>query len=518
MRVEEYAGRSAVELARLVAAGEVSAAELTALALEAAARVDPGLNAVVEIYDDAAERAAAVDAAVARTAGDGSGAPPPLAGVPFFRKDIGASEAGKRTELGSRLAEGLVTHRDSHLTTAFKDAGLVIIGRSATSEMGAYGTVESAARGTTVNPWHPERTSGGSSGGSAALVAAGVVPIAHANDGAGSIRIPASCCGLVGLKPSRGRVSAGPGAGEPNHGGSVQLVVSRTVADTAAALDAVAGPRPGDPFTIPAPPEPFAATVAAPFAMALPSPAAPTLGGAAPGERPVRIGATIDAWGPGPVDAQVAAAVIRTAEVLELVGHSVEWEQFPFDYEVFEPAFVDLWAVGVAGGIAAVGERMHRPLTEEFLEPVTLAWIEVCDRLRAVDVSHALDTVNRMARRVGTWFQRYDVLLVPTLAQLPTRFGEIDGNHPGMAAIDNARALLAVNPYCPLFNLTGQPALTLPLGQSVEGLPIGVQLVGRHAEESLLLALGAQLEQALPWADRRAPVHAAAGGPSPTGG
>lgn len=491
MRIEEYAAHDAAALAELVRTGQVRAGELTALAIEAAARVDGELNAIVELYDDALERATALDYPRDAARDPGSTAST-LAGVPFFRKDIGASEAGKLTELGSRLAQGLRTHRDSYLTAAFKDAGLVIIGRSATSEMGCYGTVETAVRGTTNNPWKAGHTSGGSSGGSAALVAAGVVPIAHANDGAGSIRIPASCCGLVGLKPSRGRVSAGPGGGEPNFGGSVQLVVTRTVADSALALDAVSGPRPGDPFVIPTPAESFHAAAA---------------GAASAAGQPLRIGVTSAPWGPGVVDDEVAAAVWRTAAALEGLGHHVEQAEFPFDFERFEQPFIDLWAVGTAGPIIDIGVRMGRPLTEEFLEPVTLAWVEHYRTLSAGDVTHALDEVNRMARGSGAFFARYDVLLCPTLARPPAPFGVLDGRRTDLDAAGNARVLLEFNPYCPLFNLTGQPAISLPLATSSDGLPIGVQLVARHAEEATLLRAAAQLEAALPWADRRPPIH-----------
>ncbi len=485
MQVQEYVEHDAVGLAALVRAGEITPVELVDAAWQAADRVDPALRAIVERYPDGREVAAAVP---------GAGSDAPLAGVPMVRKDIGAPEAGRRTELGSRLAEGLVTHRDSYLTTGFKDAGLVIVGRSTTSELGCYGTVESAARGRTHNPWSAEHTSGGSSGGSAALVAAGVVPVGHANDGAGSIRIPASCCGLVGLKPSRGRVSAGPGAGEPNFGGSVQLVVTRTVRDTAAVLDAVGGPRSGDPFAIAQPAMPYAAVVAA---------------AGAGSTAPLRIAWTDAPWGPTSVDPEVALAVQATAAALDQLGHGVAEAVFPFDFERFERAFVDLWAIGVAGPLHGIAERMGRPLTDEFLEPVTLAWLAHCGRLSATDISHALDDVNRLTRRTGAFFERFDVLVTPTLARPPVPFGVVDGNRTDLDARGNARVLLEWNPYCPLFNLTGQPAITLPLGWSADGLPLGVQLVARHGEEASLLTLAAQLEQACPWRDRRPPVHAA---------
>lgn len=484
MRLEEYAGYDAVGLARLVRNGEVTARELTELAIAGASALDPHLNALVELYDDARERARAADATPRG----------PLGGVPMVRKDIGAPEAAKLTELGSRLAEGLVTQRDSHLTTAFKQAGLVIIGRSATSEFGCYGTVESAVRGTTNNPWMSGRTSGGSSGGSAALVAAGVVPIGHANDGAGSVRIPASCCGLVGLKVSRGRVSAGPGAGEPNFGGSVQLALTRTVADTATVLDAVAHPAPGDPFIIPGPARPYAAIASA----------------AASGVVvPLRIGLSMQPWGPGSVDPEVTAAVLATGRALEALGHHVQQSTFPFDFEQFERPFIDLWALGTAGPIVDIAARMQRRLSDEFLEPVTLAWLEHYHRLTPGDITHALDQVNRMARRSGSFFEHHDLLVTPTLAQPPIPFGIINGTRSDLDAAGNARALLDFNPYCPLFNLTGQPALSLPLAESFDGLPIGVQLVARHADEAALLTVGAQLEQAMPWAGRRPARHVA---------
>jgi amidase len=486
MRLEEYTALDGVGLAALVASRQVKPSELMELALSAAAATDEDLHALVEVYDDAMDRAKALDA-------DPVGS---LGGVPMVRKDIGAAEAGKLTELGSRLTSGLRTHRDSYLTTGFKDAGLVIMGRSATSEMGCYATIESMAHGVTNNPWKQGVTSGASSGGSAALVAAGVVPIGHANDGAGSIRIPASCCGLVGLKPSRGRVSAGPSAAEPNFGGSVQLVVTRTMADTAAVLDAVSGPRPGDPFVIPGPTGTFTeATMAT----------APRSGSQ------LRIGFTTASWGPASVDPQVASATRRAAAVLSGLGHDVEEVEFPLDWERFEPAFIDLWAVGAAGPILDLAARMGRPANGEFLEPVTLSWLEHCLRLSAIDVTHALDAVNRLARGAGRFFDRFDVLITPTLAQLPAPFGVLGGTRTDLDAVGNARVLLEFNPYCPLFNLTGHPALSLPLAESVEGLPIGVQLVGRNAAEDTLLFLGAQLERAVPWSQRRPPVHAATG-------
>ncbi|MCP3988734.1 MAG: amidase, partial [Actinomycetia bacterium] len=339
MNLGEYANRDATELARLVREGEVRPAELAGLAIEACEKVNGALNGVIEIYDDAADQPDVPP-----------GSDQLLAGVPYLRKDIGATEQGRLVEMGSRLCEGMVAPRDSFYTVRAKAAGLRYLGRSTTSELGLHGTAETLACGATSNPWDTARVAGGSSGGAAAMVAAGVVPMAHASDGAGSIRIPAACCGLVGLKPSRGRVTGGPAMGHPRL--TTELVVSRTVRDTAAALDALAGSEPGEPFDIAEPDVAWISSMQTD-----------------PGRLRIAVSALVPDG--SPVDPQVADNVWATARMLEGLGHEIVEAAPDYGYERLRETFGDLFAVIATAAVPIIAKRFGRPIDESTLEPVT---------------------------------------------------------------------------------------------------------------------------------------------------
>lgn len=486
--LDEYARLDAVGLAHAVARGDVTAAETAGLARAAAAGVNGVLNAVVETYGG-------------EPVGSGPGTGP-LAGVPLLYKDAGAAEAGRLQEFGSRLAEGRVASVTSELARRFRAAGLTPVGRSASPEFSLSLGTESRLRGPTRNPWDPDRSAGGSSGGAAAAVAAGVVPVAHATDAAGSIRIPASLCGLVGLKPSRGRIGHGPEAGEPLMGMDSEFVLTRSVRDAAALLAALSGAAPGDPVVAP----PFGpaerdtlATLAA--------------GREAPPER-LRVAWTVDAWGGYAVDRAVAEATRSLAEDLAAMGHDLEVASPAFDYDAFVRAAGVGWALGFDVLVDEIAAERGRPVDASTLEPVTLRLVEEARGLRGADVARAESELNTVRRGVAAFFGRFDVLLTPTLLRPAEPLGAYrqDAPHPDFAAFfrhcDRSGAFL------PLSNATGQPALSAPLAWSPEGLPIGMQLVGRYGEETRLLALAAELERARPWRDRRPGVHAAA----PTGG
>lgn len=485
----EYARLDGVALGELVRDGAVTPAEVAASALEAARRIDPRLGAVVELFEDAAPAAGALPASA-----PARGRSSPLYGVPFLLKDIGATAAGRKQECGSRLLAGRVADHDAYLTARLKRAGLVAVGRSAAPEFALSLSTESVLYGTTRNPWNPSRIAGGSSGGAAAAVAAGIVPVAHATDAAGSIRIPASACGLVGLKPSRGRVTQGPDAGEALMGMNSQLCVSRTVRDTAAFLDAVTGPAPGDPVALPAPAEPFARQVAS---------------AAADGAEPLRIAWTATGWGGNATDAEVAAATSEVAARLAGMGHELVEATPIFDYDAFVDAACVGWALGFDLLLEMYAAQLGRPLDGSTLEHVTLLLYEKARRLTAHDVTIADTTFNRIRRGVGAFFEDFDVLLTPTLLRPPEPLGRYAQTvaHPDFASFfrlcDEAGAML------PLFNMTGQPAISLPLAWSADGLPLGMQLVARPGEDALLLRLAAVLEEAMPWRDRLPPIHAA---------
>jgi amidase len=476
MKLEDYVRYDAVGLAGLVRAREVTARELAETALAAIAAVNPRINAVVETFP---ERAAT---ATARG---------PLGGVPFLRKDILIQEEGGLSEFGSRLAAGLRMPSATELALRYAKAGLVTLGRTTTPEMAFNAATENVKDGPTRNPWNPERGAGGSSGGSAAIVAAGAVPAAHGNDGGGSIRIPAASCGLVGLKPTRGRVSLGPDHGTVLLGLVVEHVLTRTVRDSAAILDATHGASPGDPYVIPPPTRPFASEI-----------------GARVGR--LRIAYTATSWTGASVDPAVAAAVDRAAALCADLGHEVVPAGPVIDAEAFGRATMNIWCGFLAMGIDALAGATGRTVGPDTVEASNLACYEYGKSLSAVDLYQADDVMNRVSRSVAPFFGTYDVLLTPTIAQrvAPVGASVLAANAAGLTAEKWVTQLFGYAPFTALFNTTGQPAVSLPLEQDADGVPIGIQFVGRYGQEALLFRLAASLEEARPWRDRRPAVWA----------
>ena len=471
----------ACALAQLVSDGEASPVELVDEAIARIEQVDPELNAVIRPRFDEARAEAA--------AGPPDG---PFHGVPLVLKDLICSIAGEPIHEGMRLLKdlGYVARTDQELARRFRAAGFVVVGRTNTPELGIVPTTEPVAYGPSRNPWDTDRSTGGSSGGSAAAVASGMVPVGHANDGGGSIRIPASECGLVGLKPSRARVSLGPDYGDAIGGLVCELAVTRSVRDTAAVLDAVAGPAPGDPYAAPPPARPYADEVGAP-----------------PGR--LRIGLQTAAPGGGVVThPDCVAATEAAGRLLESCGHDVEPTQVAaLDDPVLTEKFVLIWAAGVAFDIHHLWpDRLDRAITADDVEPLTWALAEFGRAATAADFLAARDWIQGCARRVAAWYDEgWDLLLTPTLAEPPPRLGEFDAlpDDP-MNGLLRAASLV---PFTPPFNATGQPAISLPLHWNDDGLPIGVQLVAPYGREDLLIRVAAQLEEASPWAARRPPVR-----------
>ncbi|SPL99035.1 unnamed protein product [[Actinomadura] parvosata subsp. kistnae] len=478
----EYAAFDAVGLAELVAKGEVSPAELQAAAHEAAQAVNPRINAIVETWR-------ADDEPVPGST--------PLAGVPFLIKDIGVAMAGRRMELGSRLAAGNVSGADSFLMRRFRRAGLVTFGRTATPELAYSNTTEPVLYGATRNPWDLGRSAGGSSGGAGAAVAAGVVPIAHATDAAGSIRIPASCNGLFGLKPTRGRVSAGPSADEVFNGLAVQGGISRTVRDSAALLDQIRGPEPGDPYFAQEPSRPYAEEVTRD-----------------PGA--LRIGVLTQAWGGHRTAAPVADAVSRTARLLESLGHRVEEAEVDLGvgWEEFVLASARQWTANLTASIDALAAATGRPIDSSTLEPPVLAGYHYGRRVSGAQFVTALEIRNRIARSLARSFDAHDVLLTPTLPDLPVPLGTHAHAVEELDGLGWLRRLFDLSPFTAAFNVAGTPAMSVPVTADAEtGLPIGMQFAAGYGREDLLFRLAGQLEQASPWSGRTPAVWAGNGSP-----
>ena len=469
----DYERHDGLGLADLVRRGAVTPLDLLEAAIERVEARNAAVNAVtMKLYDHGRE-------AIARGLPDG-----PFRGVPLLLKDLGASLAGVRTTRGSRFfADAPPPAADSEHVARLKRAGFVIFGRTNTCELGLSLTCEPQLHGPTRSPWDTSRISGGSSGGAAAAVGARMLPIAHASDGFGSIRAPAACCGLVGLKPTRGRNTMAPYTGEGLGGCSTEHAVTLTVRDTAALLDATAGPGPGDPYVAPPPARPFLQEV-----------------GADPGR--LRIAYTRVAPNGAPVEPDSLRVLDQAVRLLADLGHHVEEADPEIDRAAVVPTFLTL---AMANTVVNLGThpsgRLPRPGE---VERVTWSTAERGKQIGAADYVRATQTAHRLGRQMAAFHERYQALLTPGLGTLPPPLGWIDMM---LEDVDEYwRRVFAFSPFTVWFNLTGQPALMLPLGRTAGGFPVAVQLAARYGDEATLFRLGAQLERAAGWFDLRPPI------------
>jgi amidase len=472
MDFADYDRYDALGLANQIAKKKISPGEAVDEAISRAERLNPKLNAIVfEAYD------LARDAAKSKSLPRG-----PFRGVPILLKDMRAGAIGMPTRNGSRYIPSTPADHDSTLVARYRAAGLIPLGKTNVPEFGILPTTESRLYGPARNPWNRDHSTGGSSGGSACAVAAGIVPIAHATDGGGSIRIPASCCGLVGLKVSRGRITQGPDFADSTGGLSVDNVVSKTVRDTAAMLDATCGIDYGDPYTAPPPEGSY-------------------LDGIRRKPKRLRIAVSIKALDGKPLHGDVVAAVKKTAKLCESLGHIVEEKTPPLDPDVLIPAFMTLWASNVAFALEGLAKRTGLPPSTEVIEGLTLGLFHRGRHISAVELMGAKQAMTRAGRDMAQFHQAHDVWLCATLGAPPLRLGTIDVEEQN---VEKAFApILNYVPFTAMQNATGQPAIQLPLNMNKAGLPIGVQFVARYGGEMTLLKLAAELEKASPWADRR---------------
>ena len=477
MEIKELAFLDGTAQAALVRDREMTAAELVEAAIERAEQLNPTLNAIVTPMYDEARRAA-------------SGPLPdgPFAGVPFVLKDLMAEYAGVRYTEGSAFLGDYVSDHDQELVARYRRAGLVVIGKTNAPEFGILPTTEPTRFGPTRNPWSTERSAGGSSGGTAAAVASGIVPLGHGNDGGGSIRIPASCCGLFGLKPTRARTPLGPALGDALGGLVCEHALTRSVRDSAALLDASAGPDLGDPYWAPPPARAYVEEV-----------------GADPGRLRVAV-STVAATGV-PVHEDCVRAATEAARLCEELGHEVvEFVPSDLDGDQISAAFITLYAAGNAAILQSWAQRLGRTPSQDDVEPLTWVLHEMGLRRTAADYLMALGYLQQISRQVAGAFTEFDVWLTPTLAEPPLPLGTLDAP-PDQPVFPLLRSAAYV-PFTPIANITGQPAMSVPLHWNEEGLPIGTQFIGRFGDEATLFRLAAQLESARPWAHRRPPVSA----------
>ena len=497
MTQDEYIRHDATALAALVRTGKVTLLELIEVAMRRLEAVNPAVNAVVYRMDEEA-----------RALADGIDRGAVFAGVPFLAKDLQSDYAGHPTSRGSRLLVNRVQDNDTELVRRVRATGVSVLGKTNTPEFGLLPYTEPALWGPCRNPWALDRTPSGSSGGSAAAVAAGIVPMAGGGDGAGSIRMPASCCGLFGLKPTRARTPSGPERGEPWRGAAVEHVLTRSVRDSAAMLDATHGPEPGSPYRIEPPARPFSREV-----------------GADPGR--LRIAWTTEPMLGSTVHPDCVDAVAGTVKLLEELGHEVVEESPRVDGPAFARAFLRMMAGELGAEVRDLTRALGRKPRRGELEPLTWCLGLVSRALSAGDFAYALRILERTGNAVAAFFADWDVLVTPTLATPPPAIGGLpprpiedvqlrvlgalgSGRVVKMAGLIDRTAESAFDftPWTPVFNISGQPAMSVPLHWNAEGLPIGVHFVGRVGDEATLLRLAGQLERARPWFHRMPQIAA----------
>ncbi len=483
MNINEYAALDGTALAELVARREVSPRELAGVAAQAIEATNGLLNAVVETYPDRIEDLN--EAAL----GDG-----PFRGVPFLIKDVGGHEKGRKIEFGSRLCAGMVAAIDSNFIRLVRKAGLNVIGRTNTPEFSIASSAENLLYGNTSTPWKAGFSAGGSSGGGAAAVAAGMVPVTHGSDIGGSIRIPAGWSGCIGLKPSRGMVSAGPASDEAGFGLAMNFVQTKTMRDTASLMDCLSVTLPGDPFEVRRPGRPYREFLAPPdSSLRIAWSAAPLIADA-------------------PVDPEVATATAATARRLEELGYRVEQAAPPFDHVEATLVMLDLWFFGFDKRLDGYAERCGRRVGPDTVEPVVLKIYEMAKSLGPDRFLAALDYMNQARRRLGAFFEGFDLLLTPTCAVPPPRHGLYGLNIEDMEAAEYLVYGDKPVQFCFMYNVMGAPAISLPLAMHSTGLPIGIQFGARPQHDEDLLGIGALLEEDMPWRDRVPPLGIAGRG------
>lgn len=478
MIFKEYGHYDGLGLAELVRRGEVSIQDLVDSAFDVIQRHNPKVNCVVQQLPKHAKKQI------------GAGIPAgPFRGVPFLIKEFGMHFKGQKSSHGSRLGADLSYDSDTELMRRCNAAGLVTIGTTTTPEMAFNASSEALQYGPTRNPWNLDHSVGGSSGGAGAAVGSGMVPIAHANDGGGSIRIPAACNGVVGMKPTRGRTPGGPDGGLSLWGLAVEFAETRSVRDSAALLDAVAGPDDGYFYVAEPPKRSF-------LAAAMTPPGALTIG-------------VIDRL-PGcrTISPEIRARLNDTVQLLESLGHRCEPVRLKYDSDSFNQSTVKLWAATLGAGMEAFSQMTGRPINAQTTEAVTLATYQYAKTVNSMDMERAMGVQNAVSRVVGQVMRRYDVLLTPGLAREVAQLGDLDQNASGVDLLAWWNQIVCnYSAFTALFNTTGQPAIMLPLWQSKAGLPLAMQFAGRLGDEETLYSLASQLETVLPWVNRKPQIY-----------
>ncbi len=470
MELNEYVKYDGIGLAELIAKKEVTADEVASAATAAIKVTNPQVNAVVEQWDGEVPGVLPNDS--------------PLAGAPFLIKDLAITMQGKKNELGSKLAEGLVMDADSTLMKRFRDAGLITLGRTSTPEFAISTTSEAKFTGPSRNPWNTDFNCGGSTGGSGAAVAAGMVPLAHATDGGGSIRVPAAVNGIFGLKPTRGRVSNGPALDEVWSGLVSQLGLSRTVRDSAAMLDAISIPAVGEPYYTALPKESFLSSV-----------------GRDP--KPLKIGLMMDPLNGATTSATVSGVVEKAAKLCEELGHTVEPVRLDLGvtWDAFLHANAQFWTLNTAAWVDFIASITDRPVNEEYLEKATLVVHEYGSKVSGMDVLGALGVRNTVSRAMGNWFQDYDVLLTPTVPELPLKIGTYNPTQEHVDGLGWIDHVFSQSPFTALANIGGLPSMSVPAGiDAGTNIPIGAMYCAGFGNDAMLFSLAGQIERAAPWA------------------